>query len=199
MVICIGREFGSGGHETGKLISEKLGIPFYDKDFIEAAEKISGVSADILEKSDERHQNRWLYSVHYDAAEEFRGLSAAEILFKVQSSLILEYAQSPCVIVGRCADFILSDAGIEHLSFFITAPTSEKVKRIMNLRSVSEKEAASMIARTDKQRKAYYEFYTNRSWGKPANYDFCINSSAFGTEKTADIIKNIYLEIIGDK
>lgn len=199
MVICIGREFGSGGHETGKLISEKLDIPFYDRTFIESAEKISGISADILEKSDERHHNRWLYSVHYDAAEEFRGLSAAEILFKVQSSLILEYAQKPCVIVGRCADFILSDAGIERLSFFITAPKAEKTKRIVNLRSISEKEAAAMIAKTDKQRKAYYEFYTNRSWGKPSNYDLCINSSGFGIEKTADIIKNIYTEITGGK
>ncbi|MBP1560446.1 MAG: cytidylate kinase-like family protein [Oscillospiraceae bacterium] len=191
MIYTIGREFGSGGHEIGAEFARWLGIPLYDKEFIETAENASGIKAEILEQADERKENRWLYTVHYNAAEDFRGMSANEILFKIQSRLVLEYAsKSDCVIVGRCANHILDNAGIKHLSVFIAAPLEARIKRISNIRALTEKEAAALIAKTDKQRKSYYEYYTGRSWGMPCGYDLCMNSASFGIEQTAEAIAN---------
>lgn len=191
MIYTIGREFGSGGHEIGADVARWLGIPLYDKEFIEAAESASGLKSEILEQADEKKENSWLYTVHYNTAEDFRGMSANEILFRIQSRLVLEYASgSDCVIVGRCADHILDNAGIKHLSVFIAAPLEERIKRISNIRALTNKEAAALISRTDKQRKSYYEYYTGRSWGKPCGYDICFNSASFGIERTAEIIAN---------
>ncbi|MGN0638515.1 MAG: AAA family ATPase [Huintestinicola sp.] len=192
MIYTIGREFGSGGHEIGAELARWLGIPLYDKDFIEKAEAASGIKSEILEQADEKKENRWLYTVHYNGAENLRGLSANEILFRIQSSLVLEYAgKSDCVIVGRCADHILDKADIQHLSIFISAPLEARIKRISNIKALTEKEAAALIARTDKQRKSYYEYYTGKSWGKPCNYDLCLNSASFGIERTAEIIAQL--------
>ena len=189
MIFSIGREFGSGGHEIGTELAAWLGIPVYDKAFIEAAESASGIKAEVLEKADEKRENSWLYTVHYNTSEDFRGMSAGEILFKIQSKLVIEYAtRSDCVIVGRCADHILDNAGIRHLSVFIAAPLEERIKRISNIRSLTEKEAAALIARTDKPRKSYYEYNTGRSWGKPSGYDMCLNSASFGIKRAAEAI-----------
>lgn len=191
MIYTIGREFGSGGYEIGAELAKRLGIPLYDKEFIEAAENTSGIKAEILEQADEKKENRWLYTVHYNAAEDFRGMSANEILFRIQISLVLEYAsKSDCVIVGRCADHILDNAGIKHLSVFISAPLEARIERISNIRALNEKEVAALIARTDKQRKSYYEYYTGRNWGKPCGYDLCLNSASFGIEQTSEAIAN---------
>ncbi len=147
MIYTIGREFGSGGHEIGADVARWLGIPLYDKEFIEAAESASGLKSEILEQADEKKENSWLYTVHYNTAEDFRGMSANEILFRIQSRLVLEYASgSDCVIVGRCADHILDNAGIKHLSVFIAAPLEERIKRISNIRALTNKEAAALIS-----------------------------------------------------
>lgn len=192
MIYTIGREFGSGGRETGAELARILGVPLYDKEFIEAAETASGIKAETLEPADERRENRWLYSIHFNAAEDYRGLSANEILFRVQSGLVLEYAEkSDCVIVGRCADYVLGAAGFRHISVFVAAPMEERIKRITQLRNISQKEAAALISKTDRQRKSYYEYYTGKSWGKPLNYDLCINSAAFGTENAARAIADM--------
>ncbi len=100
---------------------------------------------------------------------------------------MLEYASgSDCVIVGRCADHVLDNAGVKHLSIFISAPPEERIKRISNIRALTEKEAAALISKTDKQRKSYYEYYTGRNWGKPSNYDMCINSASFGIQRAVE-------------
>lgn len=192
MIYTIGREFGSGGHEIGAELARWLGIPLYDKVFIEMAESASGIKSEILEQANEKKENGWFYTVHYNGAENLRGLSANEILFRIQSSLVLEYAaKSDCVIVGRCADHILDKADIQHLSIFISAPLEARIKRISNIKALTEKEAAALIARTDKQRKSYYEYYTGKSWGKPCSYDLCLNSASFGIERTAEIIAKL--------
>ncbi|MGN0696669.1 MAG: AAA family ATPase [Oscillospiraceae bacterium] len=189
MIYTIGREFGSGGHEIGAELARRLDVPLYDKEFIETAEKVSGIKAELLNKSDEKKENQWLYSVYFNAEDDFRGMSAGEMLFKIQSRLVLEYASSSdCVIVGRCADYILDSAEVRHLSIFISAPMEERIKRISNIRALTEKEASALISRTDKQRKSYYEYYTGRSWGKPSNYDMCINSASFGIKRSAESI-----------
>lgn len=188
MIICIGREFGSGGHEIGKQIAEELGYEFYDRELVEkAAEKMSSMPVEELDKADEKKRNPWLYRAWYEEEnEEMNGASANDILFHVNSQLITELAEKGnCVFVGRCADYILEKNGIEHLSFFIAAPFQDRVERKMKQLSMDEKTATALVRKKDKERKAYYNYYTGGSWGKPYNYDFCVNSSKLGIEETA--------------
>lgn len=191
MIICIGREFGSGGHEIGKLTAEKLGITFYDRELIEeAAACITTIPKETIQKADERKHNPWMHRVWYDTQnKELRGLSANEMLFRVHGQMITELARKGnCMFIGRCADYILENEGIERISFFIAAPFQDRVKRKMELLEMNEKNEVALVRRTDKDRKAYYDYYTGGSWGKPHNYDFCINSSKLGIERTAEAL-----------
>lgn len=191
MIICIGREFGSGGHEIGKLLAEKLSLTLYNQEIVTSAVKRCGdIDASELEKADEKKTNPWIHSIWYGTKEkELRGLSANDISFGLQSKVILEAAQKgDCVFIGRCADYILKEADIERISIFITAPFSIRADRKMKQLSISEKAASALVRKTDKQRKSYYDYYTGGSWGKPYNYDFCINSCTKGIEQTAEEI-----------
>lgn len=190
MLICIAREFGSGGHEIGKRLAEILGFQFYDQALVTKAISRSSISSEILEKVDEKKENSWLHSVVYDAADQnLRGISANEAMFRMQSAVILEAAQKEsCVFVGRCADDVLKKAGVDRLSLFITAPFTDRVKRKMKLLGKDEKAVTALIRKMDKQRKNYYNYYTGSNWGKPYHYDLCINSSTLGIERTAEAL-----------
>lgn len=193
MIICIGREFGSGGHEIGKLLAETMEFPFYDRQLVDMAIEKSEPIAKELEKADERKRNAFLHSVWYETVDkDLRGMSANDILFKLQSKAIVELSRSgEGVFVGRCADYILNKEGIPHISLFIAAPFSDRVKRKMDLLHQDEKTVTALVRKTDRQRKAYYNYYTNGSWGKPDQYDFCINSSVLGIEGSAQMLKTI--------
>lgn len=190
MLICIAREFGSGGHEIGKRLAEILDFQFYDQALVTKAISRSSISSEILEKVDEKKENSWLHSVVYDAADQnLRGISANEAMFRMQSAVILEAAQKEsCVFVGRCADDVLKKAGVDRLSLFITAPFTDRVKRKMKLLGKDEKTVTALIRKMDKQRKNYYNYYTGSNWGKPYHYDLCINSSTLGIERTAEAL-----------
>ena len=190
MLICIAREFGSGGHEIGKRLAEILGFQFYDQALVTKAISRSSISSEILEKVDEKKENSWLHSVVYDAADQnLRGISANEAMFRMQSAVILEAAQKEsCVFVGRCADDVLKKACVDRLSLFITAPFTDRVKRKMKLLGKDEKTVTALIRKMDKQRKNYYNYYTGSNWGKPYHYDLCINSSTLGIERTAEAL-----------
>lgn len=199
MIICVGREFGSGGHEIGRLMAEKLGIPFYDRELIEtAAERFKNIPRETIENADEKKHNPWLYQVWYDTQNaELGELSADEMLFHVQSQIINELATNGNgIFVGRCSDYIMKESKIDHISFFVAAPLKDRVQRKMEILSVDEKTATTLVRKKDKERKAYYNYYTGGSWGKPDNYDFCINSSKLGIERTAknlaEKLKEIY-------
>lgn len=193
MIICIGREYGSGGHEIGKKLAESLNLSFYDRELVDRAIERSKIVSEALEKADERKANLLLHKVWYESEEkELRGLSANDIIFKLQEDIILQLArEGNCVFVGRCADFILKQAGIPCVSIFISAPFAERVERKKELLQESEKAAASLVRKTDKQRKAYYNYYTGGSWGKSDNYDFCINSSSWGIDQTVRILETV--------
>ena len=195
MNICISREFGSGGHDIGEQIAMQTGYRFFDRKLVEEAAERSGIAVEHLEKEDEKKANPWLHNVWYESKDEnLRGLSANDILFRVQSRYILECAgKGNNVFVGRCADYVLKKAEIPHVSIFITAPYEDRVFRIMERRHLCEKDAQTLVRKTDKRRKAYYNYYTEGGWGKPDNYDLCINSSWKGIRKTADILRT-YLE-----
>ncbi|MDY6221796.1 MAG: cytidylate kinase-like family protein [Candidatus Alectryocaccobium sp.] len=194
MIICIGREFGSGGHEIGKRLAENLGYDFYDRDLVEKSLARTTIPSEEIERADERKINPLLYRVWYDSQDEsLRGMSANDILFRIQSKLISDIARKGnCIFIGRSADFILQKAGIDHISLFIAAPFEDRLRREMKLLNISEKEASSLIRRTDKERKSYYNYYTDRDWGKPSNYDFCINSSKFGIDKTVEFLTDFF-------
>lgn len=195
MIICIGREFGSGGHEIGKRLAENMNLSFYDSQLVEASTERSRLPVNELEKVDEKKANPLLHDVRYEAeSKELRGLSTNDLIFRIQSDIILELAKKgDCVFVGRCSDYILKQAGIAHISLFITAPFSDRVKRKMKILQKDEKTVNSLVRKTDRRRKAYYNYYTNRSWGKPSNYDFCINSSALGIGETVFLLRNMAL------
>lgn len=187
MLICIAREFGSGGHEIGKRLAETMGYRFYDRELVTEAADRSSIASELLEKVDERKENPWLHNIVYDDLNrELRGILANEAMFRMQSAVILEAAQKDnCVFVGRCADDVLKKAGRKRLSIFITAPFEDRVERKRNLMHMEEKAVTALVRKTDRQRKNYYDYYTDGNWGKPYNYDLCVNSSALGIEQTA--------------
>lgn len=198
MIICIGREFGSGGHEIGREIAEKLGLELYDRNLIDkAAEKMVTMPKKVLEKAEEKKHNPWLHQVWYDVPnKELNGMTANDMLYLAYNSIIRELAEKgDCVFVGRCADYILEQAEIKHISLFIAAPFEWRVKRKMEQLSITEKEATTLVRKKDKDRKAYYGYYTGRSWGRPRNYDLCINSSKLGIEKTAEKLVQMVREL----
>ena len=189
MIICIAREYGSGGHDIGKRLAANLNIPYYDRKLIDAAEDI-GLKRSILEKADEAKANPLLNTPQYNVSEiRFRGLSANDIVYQLQSEWIYETAnKGSCVIVGRCGDYVLEQTGVPHLSIFITAPFDDRVSREMKRHQLSEKDAVALVKKMDKPRRSYYNYYTDRTWGDPHNYDLCINSTTFGIERAAKLL-----------
>lgn len=190
MIICIGREFGSGGHEIGQRLAEQLGLPFYDRELVDSAIERCKIDRSTLEKSDERRANPWMHGLWYEFDnQELRGMSINDILFRLQRQVILEKAaEGGCVFVGRCADYILKTANIPCISVFIAAPFETRVARKMEQQKLEEREAISLVRKMDKERRNYYGYYTQLSWGKAHNYDLSINSAALGIEKTVEAI-----------
>ncbi|MDE7124130.1 MAG: cytidylate kinase-like family protein [Eubacterium sp.] len=189
-IITVSREFGSGGRMIGKMVAEKLGIAYYDKEIIAKVAEKTGFAEEFIERSGEYSPSKSIFAyavVSRDAA----GSSMDDYIFSVQRKIILELAEKgPCVIVGRCADDILSDRE-DSLHVFIYGNKEEKIKKIMKTHNVSEKEAAKLMKVTDKRRSINYNYYTDGQWGKAHNYDLCLNSSAIGFEACADAIVNL--------
>lgn len=200
LVVSIGRQYGSGGREVGKLLAAKLGISFYDKEIITSAAKASGLSEEFFKNADQKKTSSFLYSltVGMNAGKgigfNYGDLLTSDTVFKIQSNIIKELRdKEPCVIVGRCADYVLS--GHDNLvRIFIHADEAARVKRIAERKSLSDKEALAQINKNDKKRSNYYEFYTGNEWGNVTNYDIALNTTKVGVEKAADIIAD-YIKI----
>lgn len=192
-VITIGRQFGSGGREIGKAAAEKLGIKFYDKELISLAAKESGVNPEIFENVDERATNSLLYSLSmgiYNLGSGYapiRDLPVNDQLYLLQHKIIKQLAEEPCVIVGRCADYILKDHK-NCINLFIHADIDYRIQRAIKVHGVPEDKAESAVRKTDKTRANYYNFYSNRKWSAPENYDLCINSGKLTLEQSVDLI-----------
>ena len=193
-IITVGRQFGSGGGEIARKVASILGLPCYDKELIVKAAEKSGISRDVLESVDERATNSFLYSL---AMSSYNGQIAtmtgnemvmSDRLFTIQSEVIRNISkEGGCVIIGRCADDILSEYD-PLLRVFVDAPMEERVSRIAKQHSLNEASAKALIKKTDKKRAAYYNFYTGKSWGVPENYDLCVETARFGIDKAAEII-----------
>jgi len=188
VIITIGREFGSGGREIGIKLSEKLGIPFYDKELILHTAEKTNLEESIVEKYDEQHSFPAFSSSNiFDIYQ----MPMSDRIYIAQADVIRDIAEKgSCIIVGRCADFIL-DKNPDVFKVFITGQMADKIERKRHiLQGKSDAEIQSHIAKIDKKRSKYYTYYTDRTWGKATTYNLCIDSSILGIDGTVDLIIN---------
>lgn len=196
-VITIGRQFGSGGREIGKLVAEKLNIKYYDKELLAAAAQASGVKPEFFEATDERtpkffsNSNLWSFNIGYNVGAFFIGDSPLtdDSLYRAQSEAIKNFAgTSSCVIVGRSADYVLRDYPAL-ISVFIHASLDACVKRIIERCDCKdENQARNLALKKNKLRANYYNFYTDKTWGEAMSYDLAIDSSSITSQQAADLI-----------
>lgn len=189
-VICIGRQNGAGGHIIGEALAKKLGIEFYDKNLITLAAERSGISPELIEHGEERKTNAFLYSALGEAATiTIDNVPHTDVTFAMQRDLIIEAARThDCVIIGRCSDSILRSTPAKVLSVFIAAPFEDRVQNKMKLEGRDYKSLAPEIRKTDKRRRAYYNYNTGNEWGLPENYDICLNSSLLGFDGCVELL-----------
>lgn len=194
-IITISREFGSGGKEIGQKLASELGVPFYDKEILSRASKDSGICEDLFYRNDESHSNSLLYSLVMGTfPTNGQGKIRADMplnhkLFIAQFDTIRAIAEEgPCVIVGRCADYVLKEYK-NVINFFINADLTSKKKRILERYDIEKDKVLDFIKKTDKNRSNYYNYYSDMRWGEAKNYDLCINSSRLGVDGTVKILK----------
>ena len=193
-IYTIGREFGSAGYEVGRLLAERLGVKLYDKNLLAQAAKDSGFCEEIFENHDEKPTNSFLYSLVMDtyslgySSGSYADMPINHKVFLAQSQVIREAAEKgPCVIVGRCADYVLRE-NKNCLHVYVYANHFTRMDRIIKQYGVDPAKAADTLVKQDKQRANYYNFYSNQKWGNPENYDLLVDSSAFGIENSIDLI-----------
>lgn len=194
IVIAIGREFGSGGREIARKVSEKLGIKLYDKELIALIAKNSGMSEDVLHDVDETATNSFLYALSSGAFSGSPIVSSGSAMLPVNdkafiacSKIIKDLAEKEsCVIVGRCAESVLKDRD-DLLTVFVSADLELRIDRIVEHEGISRSEAATVIKRADKKRASYHNYYSDTRWGSRNAYDICINSK-IGIDVAVDMI-----------
>lgn len=192
-IITIGRQYGSGGREIGKKLAEKLGIPFFDKELLARVAQESGFCEEMIRNHDERPTNSFLYNIvmdsytfGYNAA--YLDMPISQKVFLAQFDTVKKIAEEgACVIVGRCADYALSEYP-NCLNLFIYGKEDAKAKRISERQNVSLAEAKNMCVKRDKQRQSYYNYYSNKKWGRADSYDLCIDSGKLGIDGTVEFI-----------
>ena len=199
LIISVGRLLGSGGRTIAKMLADEFGCKFYDREVLNLAAKESGFSEEFFEKNDERKGFLdQIFHMHVpfisDSSFYDNGLSQ-ENLFRLQSDAIRKAAtESPCVFVGRCADYVLR----EHrnmVTVFVTADIDERIKNVCHRRNCSPDEARKLIESREDTRSSYYNYYTGKRWGDSSSYDLCINSSVLGLEGTKEFIADFVRKV----
>ena len=189
VIITISREYGSGGRYVGRLIADKLGIKFYDKEIITKLAETTGLSEEYIENNEQKRDASAILNNGY-----YIGLDNSDELFVKESELIKELAsKDSCVVIGRCADFILKDEK-NVVKVFVYSNMEDKIKRATQIYGYEEDKAEKEIERIDKLRANHYKHYTDKDWKEFSNYDICINSDLLGVEKSAEMICNIVKE-----
>ena len=187
-VITISREFGSGGRTIGKKVAEQLGIPCYDAEIIEKMAKETGFAPDYVKEAGEYAPGSFLSSAF---SNRMFGPTNEDILWEHQYKVITDLAaKGSCVIVGRCADFILQDR-TDCLKVFVHADMKFRADRIVRVYGEREKSPEARLKEKDKRRAAYYRFYTDMKWGDAANYHVALDSGVIGIEKCAKVIERL--------
>ena len=189
-IITISRQFGSGGHSIAKTVAERMGIAFYDNNLITEVAKQSGLSEEFIRENEEyaSHSSSFLYQLAMSTAGTYGYPSVYQKLYEAQTKVIEEIAnKEPCVIVGRCADYILKERE-DCLHVFIHADNEHRAKHILEKYGPTEKTTAQRIKDKDNKRRNYYRFHTDREWGVAANYHLSLDSGALGEELCVQLI-----------
>jgi cytidylate kinase len=189
-IITISREFGSGGRSIGKAVAEKLGYDYYDSELVNRVAEETGFSAEYIADAGEYAPGKSMLSYAFSSGTPHTGtaMNATDYLWAAQCRIIKELAEKGnCVIVGRCADYILRDRD-DCLHVFIHADKNYKAKRIVELYGVTDKSPEKRLTDKDTKRKVNYKYFTGREWGNIENYHICLNSALFGQDVCADII-----------
>ncbi|MCR5792848.1 MAG: cytidylate kinase-like family protein [Lachnospiraceae bacterium] len=194
-VITINSQYGSGGRELGKKLADKLGIPFYDNELITRAAKESGFAESAFEKAEAKATNSLLYSIAMGmsaySSQDFGygNISIDDRIFLAQAEVIRKVAsEGPCVIVGRCADYILRDEP-NVVNIFCYAGADFRIKRAIESYGVNPAKAAEEVMKYDKRRANYYNYHTSEKWGVIYNYQLSIRTDLYGIDHSVDVIK----------
>lgn len=202
LIICIGRTYGCAGTDIGFALADKLHINYYDAEiFTEVLERLEAEKDEFRDRSSFAHKqnlNRDLGVGKRSLKERlkefnrYHGLPKGDAIFFNQSDLLCDMAKKEdFIIMGRCADVILTNNRIPHISIFINAPFEMRARRVMKTDDLSYKGAVRLLKKLDKQHRRYHEFYTGREWGNAVNYDLCINSASYGIEGSVELIERI--------
>lgn len=194
VIITIAREYGSGGHLLGEMLSKELGIKLYDKEFIHLVAEKSGINEQYIKKNEQSIPSFWLKCILGKNSEQSleRSLSSDDVLFVAESKIIQELAEKgPCIIVGRCADFVLRDYP-NLIKVFCYSDLKSACVRCVQEYGVSEEKAESEIKRINHNRIAHYEYYTGEKWGEPHHYNLMINTGSIDLSVACNLIKSIY-------
>ena len=193
-VITIGREFGSGGLDVGRMLSKQLNVNCYDKELLAMAAKESGLCQEIFESHDEKPTNSFLYSLVMDtysfgySSAAFTDMPINHKVFLAQFEAVKKLAaEGPCVMVGRCADYALSELS-NCFSVFIHSDMESRIRRIAQKYGMKDNKARDAIQKTDKSRSSYYNYYTNKRWGDASSYHLSIDSGKLGIDQTVECI-----------
>lgn len=197
MIITIGRQYGSMGRMIGKKLAETLGIPYYDKEILSLAAKNSGICEELIHEHDEKPNQSLLFSI----VSNFRtgnDLSSLQVdlplnhkIFLAQFDAIKKIAaEGSCVIVGRCADYVLRD-NKNAIHIFVYADLETRVKNAAEYLQVDKKEAQRIVQKNDKERNNYYNYFSGRKWGESTHYDLCINTTHLDATTAADMIAHL--------
>lgn len=192
IIINVGRQLGSGGHDIGRMLALDFGAKYYDQELLNLAAKESGFSEKYFEQNDERKGFlRGLFNVQtsrFGSSNVYKSNFSQESLFQFQSDAIRKAAkEGSCVFVGRCADYVLRDFP-NTVNVFISASMKYRIEQIMNKQHLDEDSARAFIEKRENERAAYYNYYTGKKWGDASSYDLCIDSSVLGLVETEKII-----------
>lgn len=204
LVITIERQYGSGGRIVGKKLAEELGIHFYDEEILKMTSEVSAIGEQYFRLADEKAGNKLLYKIvgglknSLSAPKLGDNITSPDNLFRFQSSVIRDLAkEESCIIMGRCADYVLDSEGLDKLvKIFVCADMPTRIKRVMEVDGVDAREALRRISKINKERTEYHKYYTGQEWEDLNNYDLTINASKLEYDEVVQIVKD-YLKVKG--
>ena len=200
MIITIGRQFGSGGHQVGRKLAKELGLKIYDKELLKLVAEESGICEKVLENYDEKPTSSLLYSIVMDVypSMNYVGTTLNQQIYQAQYDAIRRLGErESCVIVGRGADYILRDCK-DLTSVFVHAPLDFRVKRVAEFEHITEAKARDMVIKSDKKRASFYNFQTEKKWGAVDSYNLAVDTSDLGIDGAVKLIQQ-YIRIKHEK
>ena len=202
LIICIGRTYGCAGTDVGFALADKLKINYYDTEiFTEVLERLEAEKDSVRDRASFAHKQNLNQNLgvekrslkeHFKEFNRYHGLPKSDAIFFNQSDLLADMAKKEdFIIMGRCADVILTNLRIPHVSIFINAPFEQRVRHVMTTDELDYKSAVKLLKKLDRQHSHYYNFYTGRQWGNSVNYDLCINSASYGIDGAVQLIERL--------